>query len=171
VASGCGLLSNGVKVIDVEEGSPAWEAGIRPGDVIIGVNELETSCIDVFIDAMRDLGVGDPSVSSTFTLAVHRSGAKLEFTVTKPSGVEYIGIKIINQYTLAGLIVYPLQMLNLALALINAAPLFITDGGRVLGDVMSRLAGDRGRVISTGIQAATVLLILSLITITPILPG
>ena len=62
-------------------------------------------------------------------------------------------------------------MLNLALALINAGPLFITDGAKMLDEPLARLAGQQGRLVSAGIQAATLLLIFSLLTLKPILPG
>nr|WP_315987920.1 PDZ domain-containing protein [Desulforamulus aquiferis] len=35
--------NKGVKVLDVVPGYPAWEAGIRSGDIIIDVNEMEVN--------------------------------------------------------------------------------------------------------------------------------
>ncbi|MCE4620884.1 MAG: site-2 protease family protein [Desulfurococcales archaeon] len=171
VASGCGVLTHGVKILSIDEGSPAYLAGLKPGDIIIGVNGEEALCLRDLIAKLKSLGVGDPSIESNFELEILREGRSIKLTVTKPKGQQYIGIQIINEYTTLGLILYPLQMLNIALALINAAPLFITDGGRVLTDILSKLAGEAGKVLSTGIQVATLLLVLSLITITPILPG
>jgi serine protease DegQ len=36
----------GVQVLDVKRGSPAWSSGLRAGDIIIAVNELEVSSAD-----------------------------------------------------------------------------------------------------------------------------
>jgi Do/DeqQ family serine protease len=45
--------AQGVQVLDVERGSPAWSSGIRTGDIIIAVNQLDVSSAD---DVMATAG-------------------------------------------------------------------------------------------------------------------
>ncbi|APT84346.1 serine protease [Corynebacterium aquilae DSM 44791] len=49
----------GAVVGQVDEGSPAQEAGIAPGDVIIGVDDRATDSADALIAAIRSHNVGD----------------------------------------------------------------------------------------------------------------
>jgi serine protease Do len=44
----------GVLVIEVKEGSPAEEAGVKSGDVIVGVSGKEVSVVDEFLDEVYD---------------------------------------------------------------------------------------------------------------------
>lgn len=40
-----GSRSDGVGVVTVEEGSPAWNHGLRPGDVVVGVNRVKVASV------------------------------------------------------------------------------------------------------------------------------
>ena len=46
--------AKGVKVINVERGSPAFQSNLRPGDVIISVNRKPVSSVDEFTEAMKN---------------------------------------------------------------------------------------------------------------------
>jgi Do/DeqQ family serine protease len=46
--------STGVEVVNVEQGSPAWQAGLRPGDVIFEVNHSEVATLQEFNQRVDD---------------------------------------------------------------------------------------------------------------------
>jgi len=60
----------------VSEGSPAAEAGIEPGDMVVGVGGLDVTYWNEMSDAIRASG-GDP-----VTVTVVREGAERSFTIT-----------------------------------------------------------------------------------------
>jgi serine protease Do len=68
---------NGALVTRVRPGSPALEAGLAPGDVIVRWNGQA-------IEQLRDLGraVARSKIGSKATVEVLREGEKVEFTVT-----------------------------------------------------------------------------------------
>jgi membrane-associated protease RseP (regulator of RpoE activity) len=175
----CSTMSHGVTILGVTSNSPAANATLpdgapamlHKGDVIVSVNGKRIDCIKQLVEALEKAGVKDPSREVNLTLIVERGGERLVVLVHKPVNWSVIGVTIMDHYTTAGLLVYSSIMLNLALALINAGPLFITDGARMVTEPLERLAGKEGRLISTGLQAATLLLLLSLLTLRPIMPS
>ncbi|ADV65580.1 peptidase M50 [Desulfurococcus mucosus DSM 2162] len=154
----------GVLVTGVEEGSPAYEHGVQVYDVIVSVNGTPVRGIGD-IPVVRKLA--KPTV---LEVAVWRSGSGI-VNLTIPIGVgdERIGVYlspapstwlISSLGASAALAAYRFTMwmwiVNFSLALLNAAPLFVTDGGRVIGE----LAGEKwGRVIN----AASLLLFIAMI--------
>ena len=49
----------GVLVAEVEEGSPAWESGIKPGNLITGINRVEVSNVEELQAAIESIGLTD----------------------------------------------------------------------------------------------------------------
>ncbi|MEB3816872.1 MAG: site-2 protease family protein [Desulfurococcales archaeon] len=178
-AAPCSAFSHGVTIIGVAPESPAAHAvmpgglpaNITRGDVIIAVNGEKISCIQDLARVFEEAGVKNPRKAVNLTLTLVRDGKHLNVTVYKGVNETMIGITIVNNFTLAGILLYSSLLLNFALALINAGPLFITDGAKMLEDLLVRLQGSQGKIVSLGLQSATVLLLLSLLTIRPILPG
>jgi Do/DeqQ family serine protease len=66
---------DGVSVLEVEHGSPAWSAGLRPGDIIVSVNQLP---------------VADPD---EFRAAAKRNSDKLLLNIRRGSGALFILIQ------------------------------------------------------------------------------
>ena len=66
----------GVLILAVEEESPAAEAGIKGGDVLLGVNGTAVSDAGEVLDAISDLDPGD-----TASLEVARKGIKKTYDV------------------------------------------------------------------------------------------
>jgi serine protease Do len=68
---------HGVTVTNVEQGSPAAEAGLREGDTILEVNRASVSSVGDFDKAMRSVGNGATLLlvkrgDNTFYIAVQK---------------------------------------------------------------------------------------------------
>lgn len=168
--------SSGVQIMSVEPGSPAWEAGLKPGFTIQWINDTRINTIGDLQNAL------EPYRNSSVTLVikgVDENGAEKAFIVHKPATRKLIGITVRQAkgvqwmpdsvyYTLTSFTAYG-YLVNVSLAMINAAPLFITDGGRMLGELLRRKLGDvKGGTLNFFIQILTVLLVLSSITLRPL---
>ncbi|CAG1065319.1 Serine protease Do-like HtrB [uncultured bacterium] len=78
IASQMGITDpRGVLVADVADGSPADEAGVNLGDVIVRLNGRDVEDAGDFINRIQEAGVG-----STVALEVNRAGATEEINVT-----------------------------------------------------------------------------------------
>lgn len=170
-------LTGGVVVLSVAPGSPAMEAGLQSGDVIKAVNGVEVRSLDDLSRLLRDAGVTDPEREAVVTLTVERQGSLVEVTVVKPKGESRIGVQVANRFSNPlGPLLTALWQLNLGLAAINAAPLILplpgaavlSDGAHVAVAVLERLAGRTGRVLAFMLGGATLLLVVSLLTLTPL---
>ncbi len=165
----------GVQVVDVEPGSPAYNAGIKPGFIITSINETKIKTIS---DLQYTLA---PYMNKSVTYIVkghYENGSKATYIVHKPASRKYIGVLVrqARSSRIPSSIYYPLNtflaygyIINISLALINAAPIFVTDGGRIISELLKSKLGElRGNVVSFFIQIFTLLLILSTITLRPI---
>ena len=79
VARQRGLQLSSVVVSDVERGSPAAEAGIQTGDVVLEVNRVAVRSLDDAASRLRDTPAG-----GTAFLLVSRSGQPTFLVITKP---------------------------------------------------------------------------------------
>ncbi len=66
----------GVLVLDVSEGGPAQQAGVEPGDVIVGIDEADVATVEQFLAALREVQPGQ-----TVLLRVVRAGEAQELPV------------------------------------------------------------------------------------------
>lgn len=69
--------TEGTIIVDVERRSPAFQAGLRPYDVVLDINGQKVKNASELSDAVKKLKVGD-----TAKLGVMRDGKKMEFDVT-----------------------------------------------------------------------------------------
>ena len=67
----------GVYVASVEPGSPAFAAGLKKGDLIIGLGEYATTTLSDLDKALRNFEAGD-----TTTVSVYRNRQVVELTIT-----------------------------------------------------------------------------------------
>jgi S1-C subfamily serine protease len=67
----------GVVILDVVRGGPAAEAGIRPGDLVIAVDDEQTPSVEDFLGALRGRQPGD-----SVELRLVRAGDEQTVTVT-----------------------------------------------------------------------------------------
>lgn len=169
VAPLIGLFASGTLVLSVDPGSPAEDAGLKPGDIIVKINDATVKDLDELNEQLINLGFKDKNRTISFTITVIRGGSELTLNVTKPTGYTRLGVLVTNALSGPGPLLYSIWLINLALALINAAPLFVTDGGQLVREVLAKLAGNTGIALSMGIQASTLILVLSLIGINKII--
>jgi S1-C subfamily serine protease len=76
--------SSGVLVLDVVAGSPAAESGLRPGDIITGLDQRPVRTVDDLLAALRELDPGH-----VIDLRVLREGRTMTIRITiadRPSG-------------------------------------------------------------------------------------
>ncbi|WP_062662023.1 site-2 protease family protein [Aeropyrum camini] len=169
---------SGVKILGVEEGSPADLAGLEPGMVIVEVGGIPVKSLDDLRRALDVLGVTDESKSVHFTVKVKsEKGEIAEVEVVKEAGRSTIGVRVAEFYdSPLATLMNALFLLNLGVALVNAAPLLLplpgaaimSDGGHVALHVGERLFGPVGRLLGAGLGVATLIMVLGLITIEPI---
>jgi len=69
-------LLSGVVVVEVAENSPAAEAGVRPGDIILEIEQTHVRDLDQFKEKLKDYNPGD-----TILLLVKRQNAALFLTL------------------------------------------------------------------------------------------
>lgn len=172
------VLNNGVIILDVEGGSPADLGGLKKGMVVVEVNGVNVRSLDEFLRILEELGVRDRDRTVTINLKVLHEGREESVTIVKPEGRERLGVRIEQNYIfrIPVTMLQILVIINLALALINAAPILIptpagaiaSDGAHLVGDLITTLLGEKTRPLVTAIGLATLLLVVSLLTLTPI---
>lgn len=172
------VLNNGVIILDVEGGSPADLGGLKKGMVVVEVNGVNVRSLDEFLGVLEELGVRDRDRTVTINLKVLHEGREESVTILKPEGRERLGVRIEQNYIfrIPVTMLQILVIINLALALINAAPILIptpagaiaSDGAHLVGDLIATLLGEKTRPLVIAIGLATLLLVISLLTLTPI---
>ncbi|MEB3860674.1 MAG: site-2 protease family protein [Desulfurococcales archaeon] len=171
-------LAYGVAITGVAPDSPASEAGLQPGMVIVEANGVRVKSIEELARVLEEAGVGNPNTSSVVTLKVEYRGQVETITVEKPVGEDRIGVTIVQAYRpqWLGVTIQSTMFFNLMLAIINAAPLAIplpgglllSDGGHALRDTLARIAGRKGEIAAGVLNIMVFIVILSLMTLTQI---
>jgi len=158
-------------LISTVPGTPADEAGFPTPSVILSINGTPTPSVDSVKEYLMPhadenvtyVFVVEPLIPRGFGCKYYElSGEKVEVIVRKPAGGWKIGIMIgegpaiakgTPDYVLmtACLLVWS-QIVNGSLAIINAAPIFITDGGQLLREALRKAGLER---LNTPIQATT----------------
>ncbi|MGC9009736.1 MAG: site-2 protease family protein [Sulfolobales archaeon] len=155
----------GAVISQVEPGSPAYEAGIRPGLLIISINNTPVYTLDNFLK-FRSLITSRESID-LYLVGVYPNGSYIKTIIHKPANATRIGvvfdglyIPLIN-FFLAALVKYGdngytrliyledlirllvwINIINISLAIINAGPLYITDGGKFLSILLPKKLSD-----------------------------
>ena len=145
----CLTQSAGVLVTSVYSGSLAEEHGIKPYDVILAVNETRV----VSISTIREYMSLPENTTLKLTAWRHGTGY-LNITLFKPANVTLLGVAVSyltrfgrNSWHTPQLALYIvifatwLSIVNFSLALVNALPLYITDGGRIVSIVLGEKIG------------------------------
>ena len=162
----------GVVVTAVEKGSPAEAAGITPGMRIVAING---SAIHRITDLRASIRPGE---NATLIFTVVQGSVTRNITVFKPAGRRLIGIYFKPSGTMLSAlstssyeailnIVNWSYMINFSLALVNAAPLFITDGGKMLDIYLRERLGEEKRAAIPSYTLQTLTLLLLILALAP----
>jgi len=172
------LLASGMTIASVSPNSPAYAAGLAPGMKIAAIDGIPVRTLTQGLQVLKSVGAESNATAVNVTLTVLYRGVKRSIVVFKPVGVSHLGIEVTPVYKMGWLVelITALYVVNMGLALINAAPFAFplpgfgieSDGGQMLRDALTGLAGKAGRDASAAVELATLLLILSLITLAPV---
>ena len=172
------LLASGMTIASVSPNSPAYAAGLAPGMRIAAIDGIPVRTLTQGLQVLKSVGAENNATAVNVTLTVLYRGVERSIVVFKPVGVSHLGIEVTPVYKMGWLVelITALYVVNMGLALINAAPFAFplpgfgieSDGGQMLRDALTGLAGKAGRDASAAVELATLLLILSLITLAPV---
>lgn len=172
------LLASGMTIASVSPNSPAYAAGLAPGMKIAAIDGIPVRTLTQGLQVLKSVGAENNATAVNVTLTVLYRGVERSIVVFKPVGVSHLGIEVTPVYKMGWLVelTTALYVVNMGLALINAAPFAFplpgfgieSDGGQMLRDALTGLAGKAGRDASAAVELATLLLILSLITLAPV---
>ncbi|AMD30847.1 site-2 protease family protein [Acidilobus sp. 7A] len=172
------LLASGMTIVSVSPNSPAYAAGLVPGMKIAAIDGIPVRTLTQGLQVLKSVGAENNATAVNVTLTVLYRGVERSIAVFKPVGVSHLGIEVTPVYKMGWLVelTTALYVVNMGLALINAAPFAFplpgfgieSDGGQMLRDALTGLAGKAGRDASAAVELATLLLILSLITLAPV---
>jgi membrane-associated protease RseP (regulator of RpoE activity) len=172
------LLASGMTIVSVSLNSPAYAAGLVPGMKIAAIDGIPVRTLTQGLQVLKSVGAENNATAVNVTLTVLYRGVERSIVVFKPVGVSHLGIEVTPVYKMGWLVelTTALYVVNMGLALINAAPFAFplpgfgieSDGGQMLRDALTGLAGKAGRDASAAVELATLLLILSLITLAPV---
>ncbi|MFP3402572.1 MAG: site-2 protease family protein [Acidilobus sp.] len=172
------LLASGMTIVSVSPNSPAYAAGLVPGMKIAAIDGIPVRTLTQGLQVLKSVGAENNATAVNVTLTVLYRGVERSIVVFKPVGVSHLGIEVTPVYKMGWLVelITALYVVNMGLALINAAPFAFplpgfgieSDGGQMLRDALTGLAGKAGRDASAAVELATLLLILSLITLAPV---
>ncbi len=156
----------GFMVTQVEPGSPARQAGFVPGMVIVEVNGTR-------IDSLGTLkSLIPPYEEAVLNVTVEYEGSRRSLLVYKPANRTTIGVYLKPMGTvLSGLpqewydnllqLVLWFHGINFGIAIVNAAPLFITDGAKILEAASEALPLGRARKpLLYALQVVTLLILI-----------
>ncbi len=154
-------MPSGVVIVDVAEGSPAHEAGLRPGMIVREVNGRPiTSVVDLksalanTTEAAFTLRYGDETV----VVVVERGSAARYGIVVAEVPLPLVAALGPQAGLSAAVILGFVRDVNAAVAAVNAAPIFITDGARVLAEFVPARA-------AVAVSALTLALLLAALTL------
>jgi len=169
-------IQTAVVIISVEKNvtAPAFKAGIPYPSIIVSINNSKVSSID----DLRNTLMKYKNSSVTYVMGIVKAeivGDVVKptsnisyYIVHKPKGRWRLGI-VITELPLANTspltialarFLYWFYIVNISLAIINAAPLYITDGGKLISEVLSRVKLNVLNHLVQGLTAAFVAIFL-----------
>ncbi|SAI83637.1 S2P metalloprotease [Saccharolobus solfataricus] len=147
-------LSQGIIIEGVLNNTPAANASLHTGDIIYSINGYRLTTLSQLHELLYNY--------STITITLkHPNGSLSNVSVNIPN--HFLGVYVtyyIPDYIAAILMFFTwLFIVNFSLAVFNAAPLIITDGGKLLTELLKRMLGEsNGEKISYYLQSLFLLI-------------
>lgn len=151
----------GLVIVETVKGGFAEEIGIKPYDTILAINNQPIN-----ISILRSYMSTNEEINLTFSIL--RGGEVLVINAVKPGNISQLGVYMVSKprdtmVKLMGLktsletlsFINWFHIVNVSLAFINALPLFISDGGRIVYEVL------RNKKLATVINISTLILLLT----------
>ncbi|MDT7901240.1 MAG: site-2 protease family protein [Acidianus sp.] len=147
-----GYFSQGLVIEGVIPHSSAYNASIQAGDIILSVNGIRTNTINSLTTALHQ--------STNYTIVLKAPNGS---TIVKhaESTKHFLGVYVTYYFppsvrpVLLPFLLFVTWMfiINFSLALFNAAPLIITDGGKIFTELLKKISSQNGEKMSMAIQA------------------
>ncbi len=155
-----GYFSQGLLIEGVIPHSSAYNASIQAGDVILSVNGIKTTTFNSLATAL------DRSTNYTIVLKAPNGSTIIKHA---EAANHFLGVYITYYFPPLVkpflLFVTWMFIINFSLALFNGAPLIITDGGKILTELLKKISSQNGEKISMGIQAFLLISLVYAITL------
>lgn len=150
------FASPGVKVIGVDENSPAYLAGLKEGMIISQINGKDiTSTYNEYILARGYFAeeVGGLSVNKTVELTANES--IYDINVSSKNNTAYIGITYEPVFKGDASLLFAflplltmIWMMSFAVGLVNILPLYPLDGGQMINAIFEKISKKRAKKIT-----------------------
>lgn len=151
----------GLKILKVEEGSPADICGLRVGDIIVMIAEKRVRTLADFQEILSELSPGE---NVSFKVLRNNREVLIYVVLGEKNGRPYVGI-LIQQYIRSNIpflsdgaaldlhyFLYINALLEFLVVVINSLPIFFLDGSQWLNASLIEKYGRRGLKIGTTIN-------------------
>lgn len=140
--------------------SPAYNASIVPGDIILSINQIRTTTPQQLSYALNqstsyEILIKTPNgsiVTTHVTSETHKLGIKISYAIPQ----------IFIPFLLFSIWMFNI---NFSLALLNGAPLIITDGGKIFTEILKKINSTYGERISYALQAIFLISLIYAVTL------
>lgn len=161
----------GAVISQVEVDSPAYRAGISPGLLITSINGTPIYTLDNFLK-FRSVIMSSENITLNIS-GIYPNGTRVDLLVYKPANTSRIGVVFDGLYIpLANVFIAALvkhydngysrfwlledllrlliwiNIINISFAVINAAPLYITDGGKFVSIIAPRRVSELVQIVT-----------------------
>ncbi|EZQ03148.1 S2P metalloprotease [Candidatus Acidianus copahuensis] len=158
-------LSQGILVEKVIPNSSAYNASILPGDIILYINGIATHTFSQLQYALNS--------STHYIIKIMTANHSIVY-VNATSQSHFLGVYVtyyFQPFWLPFLEFFTwMFIVNFSLALFNAAPLVITDGGKIFTELLRKVSPKSGDRISFTIQSIILLSLIYAIILSVTLP-
>ncbi|AWR97130.1 S2P metalloprotease [Acidianus sulfidivorans JP7] len=142
------FLSQGILVEGVIPHSAAYNSSISAGDIILSINGIKTTTFSQLSYALNK--------ATNYTIMLRTPNDSI-FLTHAYSASHFLGVYVtyaFPSYLLPFLEFFTwMFIINFSLALLNGAPLVITDGGKIFTEILKKINLKYGEKISYALQA------------------